>query len=131
MEAPLTRGRPTVEPDSTVAPGAELVAAARVLVEDLPHLVREELALAKVEARVAARSAAARGAIAGALGMVLLLGTFFLAQGAAVAVTQALERAWAGPVVVGGALVLFAAVALPIALAHRSPSAAAGEAPSG
>lgn len=102
MEAParFEAAARSARREPPVAPGAELVAAARILAQDLPHLVREELALLRFEAR----SAAIRAAIASVLGVAAALGVLFLAAGAALAVSQALEAAWAGPLIVGGAL---------------------------
>lgn len=98
--------------ESEIPPGTELAAAVRTLATDLPHLVREELALAKLEAR----AAAVRAGTAAATAWLGMLGLVFLMAGTAILVSQATESLWAGPVIVGIALVASSGVALAFAL---------------
>jgi hypothetical protein len=102
--------------EAAVAPGTELAQAARLLAQSLPQLVREEVALLKLQTR----GAAIKGAAAGVIAVTAFLAALFLGVGASIAISQVLERTWAGPVVVGGGLAVLAAVSLPIVLRSRS-----------
>jgi hypothetical protein len=99
------------------APGTELAAAAKTLAQGVPHLVREEIALAKLEARASAK----RAGIAAAAGGLGVLGLVFLLVGAAIVVAQATESIAAGPLVVGAALLVASAIVLALVMGSGRP----------
>lgn len=98
----------------------ELATAASLLAHDVPNLVREGLNLAKLEAKATAKNVGVRAGILAASGYLAVVGFFFVFTGLAFLISEALERAWAGPLVVGGFLVVMATVAIPIALKTQS-----------
>jgi hypothetical protein len=106
-----TNGRVTISP--------ELSTAASLLARDVPQFVREGVNLAKLEVKQTAKDVGVRAGILAASGYLAMVGLFFVFTGLAFLISQALERPWAGPLIVGGALVVMAGVAIPIALKTR------------
>jgi hypothetical protein len=113
IERPATNGRGRV----TIHP--ELSTAASLLAQDVPTFVRESVNLAKLEAKQTAKDVGVRAGILAASGYLATVGLFFVFTGLAFLISEALQRAWAGPLIVGGALVLMAGIAVPIALKTR------------
>jgi hypothetical protein len=102
---------------------SEVGHAASLLAQDVPNFLRETIELAKAEARVAGRTAAARGGALYVLNVLFLVGLLFAASAASMGVSLALDKPWAGPLIVGSGLILLAAVALPLVLRRGSGAA--------
>jgi membrane-bound ClpP family serine protease len=87
-----------------------------LLAHDVPPLVKAEIDLAKLEAKEAAKAVGTRAGLVSASVYASMVGVFFLCCGLAFLISEVLERAWAGPLIVGGGLVILALVFLPFAL---------------
>jgi len=97
----------------------ELVTAVGLLAHDVPSLVKESVNVARLEAKKTARDAGILGAILTACGYFAAVGFFFVCVGVALIISEALEQPFAGPLIVGGGLVLIAAITAPIAIKTR------------
>lgn len=93
-----------------------LTEAATVLAQDVPHLVRESVALAKAEAKVAAKSVGLRAGLVAAFALCAGLGVFFAALAASIGISQLTETPWAGPLVTGSFLIVVALIGVPLSL---------------
>jgi hypothetical protein len=93
----------------------ELSKAVSLLASDVPTLVREGVNVAKLEAR----ALGTRAGVLTASACVAIIGFLLASTGVAFLISQTLERAWAGPLIVGVALVAFAAATTAIALLPR------------
>jgi hypothetical protein len=102
--------------DNRVSISPEISTAAGLLAHDVPNLVREGVNLAKLEVKKTVKDVGVRVGILAASGYLALVGLFFVFTGLAFLISEATERAWAGPLVVGIALVVMAGVAIPVAL---------------
>lgn len=103
----------------------EISTAASLLAHDVPNFAREAIHLAKLEAMETAKSVGLRAAIVSVSGYASMVGFFLLCVGLAFLISELLERAWAGPLIVGGGLMVLAGIAAPIALkAGGRPSSA-------
>src|SRR3954464_13730217 len=103
-------------PNGRVTINPELSTAASLLAQDVPRFVREGVNLAKLEAKQTAKDVGVRAGILAVSGYLAMVGFFFLCTGLAFLISEATQRAWAGPLIVGGGLVLIAGVAVPVAL---------------
>ncbi len=103
-----TNGQVSISPEISTAAG--------LLAHDVPNLVREGVNLAKLEAQRTAKSFGVRAGIIAAGGYLALVGLFFVFTGLAFLISEVTERAWLGPLVVGGSLVVIAGVAIPVTL---------------
>ena len=101
----------------------EVAQAASILAQDIPNFLRETIELAKAEARAAGRTAALRGGALYVFNVLFLVGLLFAASAASMGISLALEKAWAGPLIVGGGLIVLAAIGVPLAM-RRGPVAA-------
>src|SRR5688572_5431869 len=97
----------------------ELSTAASLLAHDVPNFVREGVHLAKLEAQQTVKDVGVRAGILAVAGYLAAIGLFLACVGLSVLVSEALERAWAGPLVVGGGLCVLGAITVPIALKTR------------
>jgi hypothetical protein len=100
----------------------DIAHAASVLARDVPHLVRESLELAKLEAKVAAQRVAVRAGLLALFGVFAFMGLFFACVAASIGISQLAETAWAGPLVVGGFLLIVALIGVPFVLKSGSAS---------
>lgn len=94
----------------------ELATAASLLAQDVPNFLREGVTLAKLEAKKTVQDAGMRVGVLSVAAYLGMVGFFFLCVGLSFLISEAAERAWLGPLVVGGGLMLIGAIAAPIAL---------------
>ncbi len=93
----------------------ELSKAVSLLAHDVPTLVREGVNVARLEAR----AAGTRAGVLTASAYLAMVGVLLACTGVAFLISETLERAWAGPLIVGAALVAVAAATTALALLQR------------
>jgi membrane-bound ClpP family serine protease len=93
----------------------EIASAATVLAHDVPTLVREGVNLARLEAKETVKEVGLRAGLIGGGLFAASLGFAFLCMGIAFLVSEALQRAWAGPTIVGTAVMAVGFAALSVA----------------
>ena len=90
----------------------ELSKAVSLLASDVPTLVREGVNVAKLEAR----AVGTRAGVLSASVYVAMVGFLLASAGVAFLISETLERAWAGPLIVGAVLIAVAVGASALAL---------------
>jgi hypothetical protein len=94
----------------------ELRAAVRLLATDVPTLVREGVRLAKLQTRYLG----ARAGVVTASAIASLIGFLLVCLGISFLLSEVLERAWAGPLIVGATLVVVSALTIVGVLRQRA-----------